>query len=107
MYPALPFSGLLRLANSVLFFLTFLFGRFVFQLRLAWVFFSWLHQQEYQLKYTQIYGSFERFLFWFAIACQFAMIVLNTYWLMLIFKQIKRNMSKKGGEKDIVEEISQ
>ena len=46
LYPDVPCIGPLKAINSVLFFLAFLFGRFVFQLRLAKDFFTWLATSE-------------------------------------------------------------
>jgi len=46
LYPQTPCIDPLKVINSVLFFLAFLFGRFVFQLRLAKDFFTWLATSE-------------------------------------------------------------
>ena len=42
LHPTLPFNSALKLVNSILFFLTYFFGRFIFQVRLAYEFFKWL-----------------------------------------------------------------
>lgn len=95
-HTTIPFHSFLKVLNSVFFFFFFLFGRFIFQLRLTWVFFSWL-LVEYQTKWgTPLYGNFEKFMLPFCIFCQIAMILLNSYWLQLILKQIVRNFSGKS-----------
>lgn len=105
-HTSIPFHGFLKALNGAVFFIIFLFGRFVFQLRLTWVFFSWL-ATDVQTKWdTPLYGNFEKFMVPFCIVCQIAMILLNSYWLQLILKQIIRNFcGKSKGGKDIQEEV--
>jgi TLC domain len=100
MHTTIPFYGLLKTINSVFFFFSFFFGRYVFQLRLTYVWFTYIWGLGLQE------GAFQKFMLVFCAICQISIIGLNTYWLQLIVKQVIRLMTGQKG-KDIQEEVQE
>ena len=86
----LPNHGKIEIVNNVLFLLSFLFGRFIFQIRLSYV----LIQTLILFKYATVYGVYEKFVFWFTQFMQFSILLMNCYWLSLIVKGFIRKFSK-------------
>jgi hypothetical protein len=91
----IPFHSALDLVNGVLFFIFFLFGRFIFQLRLAYHFYLYLTDIWTSGKYEKEYSPLERFTFGYSTFAQVSMIFLNFYWLQLIVRGLARKFSKK------------
>jgi hypothetical protein len=86
--------------NGLVFFLTFLFGRFIFQVRLAYTFFIFLYEVWTSGVYEKEYTQLERFTSGFSVFAQVSMIFLNFYWLQLIVKGLIRKFTKKGDSTD-------
>ena len=91
----IPFHNTIDLVNGLLFFITFLFGRFIFQLRLAYHFFLYLDDVWASGKYEKEYSSLEKFTFGYSTFAQVSMIFLNFYWLQLIVRGLFRRFTKK------------
>jgi hypothetical protein len=50
------------------------------------------------MQYVSVYGFYEKFVFWFTPSIQISVLLLNAYWLSLIFQGTIRKCkrSKKG-----------
>ena len=77
----IPFHSMVDSINGILFAVFFLFGRFIFQLRLAFHFFICIKEIWESGQYHKDYTQLERFTFGFSIFAQVSMIFLNFYWL--------------------------
>jgi hypothetical protein len=74
--------------NSVCFFLTFLFGRLLYQGYIMWWSSGWV------AKNLGVYSGLEYGLLWFVIVSQLIGFALNIHWMSLIIKQLMRMISK-------------
>ena len=91
----IAYHSIIENVNVVFFFLTFLIGRFLFQLHLIYSFF-WIWRQVWtDGTYSQVYNGLERFAFWYGMFTQLSIIFLNINWLQLITKGVIRKFAKK------------
>lgn len=82
------------LVNNLLFSVTFIFGRMVFQLCFICVIPSWI-LNEWRAHVHTDYTLYEQMGFYFCCFAQVLGLVLNSYWLTLVLKGLAR-LLKKG-----------
>lgn len=84
----------LAVVNQVIFFLTFLFGRLVFQAYFAYICLPWL-VKEYYSHVVVDYSGIEKAGFYFCCLAQMLGLVLNINWMTLIVKGMARLVQGK------------
>ena len=87
-------DSVLALINGLLFALTFIFGRMAVQASFIWVVASWV-QNEWRTRVHVDYSIFEQVGFYFCCSTQILMLMLNSYWMMLILKGLLK-LGRKG-----------